>query len=383
MTGNQNASERQIQKALDILYEYRNAKDLTWSGYQAAISKLRSSDPGLAKRIERTLGAFLKERFFPRRQIEWEQTSEGFKARLKFLPDNPHFLTDVSTIRTLLGLPSNLFRITPQLPLWQELLKVTKNENEIIRAIESIAVAAWQHIHKRAFENEMLEEDPSISPEQRDWAVSSASVDLSGETIPDWLRIDNEPLPTAPLEWSVTRLVDRYRLRMIFTAAISGFVLTGNRKWIENLEPVAVSVRTKPGLNRPGEFDVTIHNIDEYITKADWDGVWRDSIKPRQNELWHLRGSNPSGKRGINTGNFRRLLPLYHQMVQTNKTVNDIVRSKAFLPKSLEDLDPETIRFGLRELDALLKPVDGSMRSRSSKLRIGNSCAKSPRPETR
>ena len=81
------------------------------------------------------------------------------------------------------------------------------------------------------------------------------------------------------------------------------FLLTLDPTHVTGLEPVRATIGGEsepPG--DPEAFTVTIEAVDEYVTKADWDRVWKDQVKPIQDSLWEGRGMQPQGKRSVASG---------------------------------------------------------------------------------
>ena len=91
------------REAVDVLFEGREV-DLTADGYREAISALRVRSPAQANQVERALRPTLEE-LFPRREIEWHNTSRGTVYRLALLADNPLFDADVRWLREVLEIP--------------------------------------------------------------------------------------------------------------------------------------------------------------------------------------------------------------------------------------------------------------------------------------
>lgn len=101
MTRERSADTQALREALEALAQ-GGMVDLRTPGFQEALHSLRQADPARARQVERTLEPFLRERVFARREMAWQETSEGTRARLALLPHNPHLRQDVDAVRAVL-----------------------------------------------------------------------------------------------------------------------------------------------------------------------------------------------------------------------------------------------------------------------------------------
>lgn len=347
-------------EALKILYG-KSVPDLTSQGYRKALNKLRQSDKALARRVERILAPILKKRVFPRRQREWYETSEGTRARLALLPENPHVHTDVCTIREVLHIPSGHIHTTEENPLWKELQGLVKPEG-VRRVIEGNLASEWINVHRKVASHQtVMEEDREmLSTDMCESAVASAGVDLQASEVPEWLRYPlNEgsyKVLAAPLDWAAEKLIERHNLPQYALTPITLFVLTQDHSWIEGLNPLHIDIsHNRDPSSDPEAFTIAMKGIDEFITKEDWDRVWTNYVKPRQKFLWERRGMNPQGRRTVDINRLKKALPLYQKMITESLEIKDML----YFPSddlTIEDWDQETIRRVLSDLERVLTP---------------------------
>lgn len=348
-------------KALEILYGC-NIRDLTASGYTDAMKKLRRADAALARRVERILAPILERRFFPRRKRKWYETSEGTRVRLALLSQNPYVRTDVKVVREILGIPHGHVTATEEHPLWDILESVVRPEG-IRRVIEGNLASEWLHIHRMAASALPVEmgEVELLSGEMSESAVACARRDLSTAEAPEWLRRrvdDIEPCEQkgAPLDWAVRRLLKRHRLPGHVLTPITFFILTQDHSWLEGLNPLSIIVRRNEDSGDQESFDITVRRIDEFLTKDDWDRIWTNHVKPRQASLWERRGMKPHGRRTLEIDRLKRVLPLYQRMIKEHLQIKDLLRYPLD-DLTMDDLDQESVRRALFDLEAVLTPL--------------------------
>jgi hypothetical protein len=358
-----NASHRiDVEEALEILYG-NEVPDLTSQGYQKALERLRSIDKDLAKRIERVLNSVLKNRFFSRRQKEWFETSEATRARLALLSDNPHFNADVHTVRAVLQIPTGHIQTTQKHPLWKQLQDIVQLER-IRRVVDSTVASVWLDIHRRIASGLTAEEEDGkwLSRELYESAIKSAGVDLQAKEVTEWLHHQHGESQSfrgldSPIDWFTYRLVYRHRLPHHIFTAITMFILTQDKSWIEGLEPLHIDINHDDSSEDPEAFNITVRNVDEFITKDDWDRVWNNYVKPRQNILWEKRGMRPKGRRTRDILRLKESLPFYQKMVETNSSFNDIYYShEDYIGDTTIERDSESLRKTIHDLESLLTP---------------------------
>ncbi len=129
------------------------------------------------------------------------------------------------------------------------------------------------------------------------------------------------------------------------------YLLTLDPTHVTGLEPIQATIRGDseyPG--DPEAFTVTIEVMDEYVTKADWDRVWKDQVKPIQDSLWEARGMRPQGKRSVGLKRLERSIGAYGEMVSGGISERDMIT------RSDGHRDQESIRRDLQALRRLLEP---------------------------
>jgi hypothetical protein len=358
-----------VNDALELLYGSR-ASDLTAQGYYEALQRIRSWDQSLAKRIERVLDPVLKEQFFPRRKREWYWTSEGTEARVTLLPGNPHFHADVDTVRELLYIPRGYIHATPAHPLWKHLQDIMKlhelNSKRMRRIVESNLAGEWLNIHRMTAAGRMAEAGGSelLSPKMRESAMSSAGVDLRTGDVPKWLRhpgdaLEAQKVMEAPIDWATSHLIKRHYLPSHASHAMAMFILTQDNSWFAGLGhlDISITLNNDPSTD-PEAFSVSIRNIDEFTSKDEWDTVWRNYVKPRQEFIWEKRGMRPHGRRTRDIERLKKALPFYRKMVEKKVDFKTLYLSEegAAEAETLE-FEREDLQKTIRQLKRLLKPI--------------------------
>lgn len=347
-----------LEDALQHLYgdEVRN---LTPEGYQEHMNDLRDRDPALAKRIEGALRPLL-QKFFPRRQVKWHETSEGMRLRVALLPDNVHVKHDVETVRTALGLPQKVLEVGEETQAWQDLKGWVKRgwlRPERLRyVVEGDVGGRWLSVHtKAAAGGDVGEEEAETTKHLFESAVAASQVDFSSADV-DWLRrAPSAPdwycHPLAPIDWAAGRLVERHRLPWRATTSLKFYILTRNPEWLTGLSHLHVEVQYADSSQDPEAFSVTVKRIDEFFTKADWDSIWKGWIRPRQKDIWTLRGTAPQGKHGPDLERLRQGLPFYGQVLETQSFAKALCQYTG-------ELDQETLRRRYQDIYDLLKPAE-------------------------
>ena len=361
MTGKKDKLEAlDVHEALHILYG-NEGRDLTPEGYVKAMHQLRRKGAAQARRVERILAPILKERLFRRRQIEWYDTSEGTRVRLLLLPDNPHIQADVDTIRHVLGIPNGHIYVTENDPLWQQLEASVKPE-EVRRVVEGNLAGWWLHTHMKVALGQKVDETDKemLSAELLESAVLSATHYLRSDSTPDWIRQPvNESIPSisrlAPIEYCASRLAERYNLPPHSVRSLNFYILTQDPSWITGIDPIVVDISYADEPGGHDRFTVCLKGVDEFITKKDWDHVWMDYVRPRQQHLWTQRGMDPQGRRTVDIGRLKRALPLYREMVVNNIGINELLR-QPIEDLSQEDWEQEAIRAAIHDLEKVLAP---------------------------
>jgi len=349
------------RKALQILYG-SNISDLTASSYTEAMKKLRQKDAALAGRVERILAPILEKRIFPRRQREWFETSEGTRVRLSLLPQNPYVQIDVKVAREILGIPHNHITVTEEHPLWDVLINEIR-PGGIKRIIEGNLASEWIHIHRRAALGLPVEIDEVVllPDAMKESAFTSAKVELSTPEIPVWLcpSVSDSELykeRQSPIDWTANKLIQRHRLPGHILTPISFYILTQDLSWLEQLETLSISIRPSDNSDDEESFDITVRMIDEFLTKNDWDRIWTTYIRSYQASLWERRGMKPRGRRTLEIDRLKRMMPLYQKMITEKLQINNMLR-QPIDDLAIEDLDQETIRRSLIDLQRMLTPL--------------------------
>jgi len=195
-------------------------------------------------------------------------------------------------------------------------------------------------------------------------ARSSARVNLKESSV-EWLSRAPSGRPpydehAAPVDWAAARLAERHHLPRKTIPSLVWYILTLDRHWVTGLELLEVEVHRDQAADDPDAFVVLVKGIDEYITSKDWQRVWSNFVRPRQETLWGLRGGRPQGRRTVELKRLQEWIALYNRMVTENISVADLIKgdkeAALVLDKPMLDRDQETMRRALNDLRKLLTP---------------------------
>jgi len=347
-----------LEEALQVLYG-SGGRDLTAQGYTEALHKLRKVDAAGARRVERLLGPFLEKKVFPRRGRAWQETSEGARMRVALLPHNPHVQQDALTIRKLLGIPAGQIHAKEDDPGWKQVKALVKPEAIIGQVVEGNLASRWLYFHRQtALGLPIGEEDRHALPQELEGsAVKSALADLAAEHVPQWLRhpgkmVEKDDSQVTPIDWVAARLAERHKLPSHLAPALTFYVLTLDAARLAGLDPVRVDVAYGGGPSGdPSAFTVAVWGIDEFVTRDDWERIWKQYVEPRQHTLWKRRGTLPQGRRALGVERLRGAMPLYRKMVAEE------LEFKQVLALAPQDWDQETVRRVISDLRELLEPA--------------------------
>jgi hypothetical protein len=353
--------------ARQILYG-PGARNFTVEAYREAIGTLRARDPALARRVERALRPYLAK-IYPRRQRRWQDTSEGLRARLKLLPENPHVEQDASAIRTVFGITPDLLDGLYAGEAWEKLGKLIPEPDQQRAVFQLNLVAWWRSVHEEAAMGYVIAEEDAAELQgvllgAFDSAVASARIDLSAAAgAPDWLCHPGLGA-AAPLNRAITALLIRHRLpptRSLETA-LAGYVLTSDRAYLEGrdftLTLLEMTTSTDAPSDAGGTFTVTVGGLDEYVGRDDWMRIWDRGVRPRQEWLWRARGGRPSGKYGPDLERLRLGIPLYREWLRDPSRTPDEVLNEMSKSGIEVKMDVTSVRHVLRDLADLLRPIE-------------------------
>jgi hypothetical protein len=392
MTRSDRAGRQTPEEAARILFDdgVWNFTDHEIDGvapYVVAIAELRRKNEALARRVERALEPYRAGRVHPRRQIPWQDTSEGLRARLLFLSENPHLELDCRDVRRTLGHTPELLYGGEGDSVWFDVSPPdlgahgphVGTDPGLRIQLESDAIGTRQVVRrKRAWEwirvheleasgreADVLASDDALagirlSAEALLIAKRSAHADLSDSSNAQWLRHGSHE--GAPLHDAVARLCARHRLPYMRNGVIAGciseFLISGDAECLVGIELPAALLEI--GDSTAGVmsacFALKVGGIDEYVTKTDVEWIWTNVIQPRQERLLRARGAEPEGNFGPKLATLQAALPLYRRIVMEGTASPDAVKADQRAPTSQEKPDQKSVTRQLRELRKLLEP---------------------------
>ncbi len=327
------------------------------------MASLRERDRGLAAQAERALQPWLRERVFRRQAVPWHDTSQGLRARLALLWDNPHLEEDVRSVREALGLPDDQLHARPGDEVWEDVEDFTKKYGEWPRretfqqVADSNLGSWWLAIHRHL----PLEKDPLLPLDALRTARESASVDLASAN-PEWLRRTPEiGVGISPMDRAVGRLMERHSLPATagLGHALPLYVLTLDKSWIAGHSfPLTLVGLGALGIDPYESFSVSVGGLDEFVTEEDWAAVWRQDVAPRLSTLLMARGSKRFSRRGIDLERFKSTgaIAVYCVMVRERLGLEKAV---ARLRDSGQDIpaDVSTLSHYIHDLKRLWEPL--------------------------
>lgn len=367
---------RGTQSSADGLGElFPNALyDLTATGFQRAVVELRRSDPTRAARILRSAAPRLRN-VFRLRQVPWQDTSVGLRARLLLLDQNPHLARDAEEARVALGLkpepasipePEAIDAFLRATEKWAAKPRWASDASAVRRVAEAQRAGDWLAGHRRIALGQPCEPEldlAGVSPTALLAAESSAQVDLNSPLNPSWMRgtVSDE----APVDHVVARLCDRHRLPPTseVRAHIANFLLTANEshlrgiRFSDALVALAAIARTDSWAHAYDSFDITVGGIDEYITQDDWMAIYSDWIRPRQARRLEQRGSQPHGRRRVDLQKLIDAVPVYREMVLKHLSLDEALHSVEQGGGGPYEKSDRTAGRQMAELDLLLTPA--------------------------
>lgn len=355
------------KQALTILFDGRDC-DLTAEGYLDSIAALRRENSALARQVERTLDSKLRE-LFPRRSIEWYDTSVGIRYRILLLPVNPHFLHDIVEVRDLLAIDSSQVRTVKDHPMRERLSSNLEiSDDQAVRFADRELASAWFRQHRRSVEG--LPPDSfayQLTLDELKGARNSAFVDISAPEGLSGIRpnmINSDCFRTqsggaSPIHQLVSALLWKHRLPHYICGRVEIYLLTQNTEDITNIEPydVQLSARNEAFRNSIGEnfFSIAVSGLDEFTTKSEWGGLWDRYVKPLKDRYLEQRGQGPSGKQAPDLERLQNSIPLYEEYLRAN-SIEDVLTGLAKRGDLLGELEHETARRIINDIDDLLKP---------------------------
>lgn len=372
--------------------------DVTAEGLAAALSDLRRRDKRRAQQVQRSLKPWLRERgIFPRRRVPWYATSQGLRARIALLPDNPHLEEDIRVVRQTLGIPADQLRAAPDStlrrrieeffefgghPLTEEpppVLRRTVVVSSSGRPLETAAQAAdrnlsgqWLWCHRCTALGQPLDfgrDCPNLPPAAVRSAQASAVLDLASVSEPAWLHHqprDSGPLLQSgvPIDRAVALLIERHRLPVVSWVAggLALYVVTDDSNWVSHgsFPATLAELGARHGINPASDdsFGLAVAGLDEFVTRADWDAIWDHLVRPRQQLLRQLAGRQPQGRLGHDLTRLVQGMPLYREVVLHGGTVEGALSRLNDQEHPAAHVELSAARALMQDLALLLTPVD-------------------------
>lgn len=357
--------------------------------YSVALLELRRKDKALARQVERALDPYLTDRVYPLRQVPWQHTSEGLRARLRFLSENPHLELDCRDVRRTLGHTPELlyggegdgvwFDVPPLqlgaggqhgVTVPGERVQLKSGAIETRQFVRQRRAWEWIRVHELEVSGRSREADAVVSDDRVPalrlsaeafvTAKRSAQADLSHSSNPQWLRHGSHE--GAPLRDAVARLCARHRLPYVRNGVIASrikeFLVSGEVECLVGIElPEALlEIGDSTAGVIPESFELKVGGIDEFVTKKDFEWIWTNVIRPRQERLLRERGAEPRGSFGPKLAKLQAALPVYRRIVIEGIASSGAVTADQRAETSKKSPDRKSVTRQLRELRELLEP---------------------------
>jgi hypothetical protein len=358
-------------------------RDLTAEGYIRHIAVLRRRSQREARQVERALEPFLAERVFRGRQARWQDTSEGLRARLLMLRDNPHLELDCEVVQHALGIVPGMLsgdepRPVTRTPWYSSLASEAAIDIPVNpQQLQGLRAGTWISVHReeRAPAAKAAPDETSVPDLPASYGISdrasaiaraSASTDLSTPTNPSWLRQGRNA--GSPFDDAIARLCERHRLPYLVGGQIVarlGFrVLTGDPGWLDGISFMGTLVQmgavSSTGATQtfPGAHSVVIAGIDEFWTKSDWDDLYSILVPPLQESLLRKRGNDPQGRLGPDLPALKQTMPIYRRIVIDRISISAALNREQLEGTPIGKRHRSVVSRRVSEITRLLKPTD-------------------------
>jgi len=341
--------------------------------YDEALEKLKHTELGIDltginvqkmkdKKAKKVLEPLL-QKVLPRRKKGIEHSSYYRALRVKLLPDNLYFRSNIAIVRQLFHIPEGQIADIDltQFPSRHE----PWDKEDILRA--DYAASCWLRIHRHTYAKVELGD---IFPPLPQWLTDSANTMLEfGENAPlDWLK-KHPKIPNSyaarfdlslPIDFCVARLIERYQLPWQCDYKLRFFLLTEDCSYLKNIYPFDVMIDL---VKAPiGEaYRVTVDGVDEYTTREQWDDIYENLIKLRQDLFWEMRGDLPHSRQ-IDLDNLMKPVHLELLKIMATQpkigidTALELLSRKEKLPA--DGFDRTTAYRVIKKSNVLMKPLD-------------------------
>ena len=311
---------------------------------------------------------------FPRRDIPWEETSEGRRYRIRLLPQNPFFLEDVEVVREWLGIPDGLFDVTDEARELAESLRDSGgSDSESHNDQEPESVAGFRFVKSRsagtplpdaAIENDLfvrfiraytlaldssgddMSKKNGLGVEIDESAQRAANAFEQDRPKPKWIE-----RPGDPVTCIVEALLYRYRLPGWINSAVTRYLIIGNNENLTDL-PVDIAVASRGDYDYQHDgFDVTVRGVDEFMDLKTWTELFDQTVKPIVDSYLEARGNRITPKVGTPVCGYMQYLGVLEEYARGSQSLERVISGHYEL-----EMDQRTIERRVRELEALLKP---------------------------
>ena len=197
-------------------------------------------------------------------------------------------------------------------------------------------------------------------------AQASVRTDLSTPNNPTWLRQGRKA--GSPFDDAIARLCERHRFPYLVGGQIVarlGFrVLTGDPGWLDGISFVSTLVQmgavSSTGATQtfPEAHSVTVAGLDEYVTKSDWDDIYRIYVQPLQESMLRKRGNDPQGRLGPDLPALKQTMPIYRRIVIDRISISEALRREQLEGTPIGEAHRSVVSRRVSEIARLLKPTD-------------------------
>lgn len=311
----------------------------------------------LDKDVKKALEPQLQQAL-PRRRQGIERSSYYRNLRVKLLPHNLYFKQDIVDLRKLFHIPEgqiadvDLTGFSTRPAPWDKYDTLDSG----------LTATYWFDIHRCHF---LGLDMPDNLPPLPKWLLDSATMPVPDKiSSPEWLsKQPNVPERHAkwfdlrvPLIRCIAVLIQDYQLPWLCSLNLQRYILTQNEAYLVFILPFDITIDS---VSEPVEaFTIEIDWIDEYTTKQQWDEIYNNYIRPRQDSYWEQRGDLPHSKQIELEGLLEPwFIQLYTYMkengISADRALNELSQNQEL---GYGVVEPGTINRRTKRLDAICLP---------------------------
>ncbi len=350
-----NSNDERKPKILARFWQLEQIKKTQKNGGSNAVSQLL-----------RDLGDEDAAVAFPRRAVPWQDTSHGRRTRIELLPDNPYFASDVKELRSWIQIPPGLFEVTGEARSFfgkrhesgfekDEAIVQTQPQceplpDDTIR-VELLDIWVNQYFFGRTTSDNVPE--IGFLKVLLQSADAAAGVWERVHDRPDWIKnlaVDGVADPVLEI---VRTLIRRHRLPTWATGSVWIHVVTGDSGDLVSIPVDWVDVSDGKYEYQEDGYDLTVHGVDEYMTKTRWLEIFNRFVDPVVRKVANKRGNLKAPASRTSADEYKKYMNLLWGHVEGREPLSPESRVARGLPK----ISRTAVR-RVQDLKLILAPQD-------------------------